>query len=379
MKKIKILYGLEAVGGGALKHLAYLVTNLDKEKFDITVILSSKRNEDADSDILKIRNSGARLSYLPICKNINIFRDCIIVARLVAILKREKIDIIHAHSSKAGGLFRIAAFISRSKNILYTPHCFYFQGLSGVKRMLFLGIEKLLAYMTSYIIVSQGEMKQAIQNKIGGKQQILNINNAIDFSAYIPASEINETLNKYRVPKGKFIVGAIGRFAPQKDWETFIFTANEVIKKHPETIFVITGEGELRNEVQKLIFALGLEKSVVLTGFVQEIHKIFGMMDLFVSTSLWEGLPYVFLEAMKYKKPVIATDTGIEETIAHGKSGFITPVKDYKGIAKKICELIDDKQKAIRMGEEGYEILTRKYSFRLFVKKHEEIYIELAE
>ena len=378
MRKIKILYGLEAVGGGALKHLAYLVTHLDNERFDITIILSSKRNEDSNIDTEKIRNSGAKIFYHSIHRKISIINDFICVAKLVAIIKKERFDIIHAHSSKAGGIFRIAAYITGNKNVLYTPHCFYFQGLCGIKRKLFITIEKILSKITTYIIVSEGEMKETINNKIISKKHTLNINNAIDFKEYIHAIANKETLKKYGIPEEKFIIGAIGRLAPQKDWETFIFAAKQVLKIYPETIFIITGDGELRNEVKKLIFTLGLEKSIILTGYVEEIHKIFGIMDVFVSTSLWEGLPYVILEAMKYKKPIISTDTGNEGAISHEKSGFITPVKDYKTIAQKICELINDKQKTIHMGLEGNEILTKKYSFELFIKKHEELYQKLV-
>ena len=376
--KIKILYGLEAVGGGALKHLAYLVSHLDGEWFDLTVILSSNRSENANVDIEKIKNSGARLFYYPLNRNFNISKDFFSILKLVPILKKEKFDIIHAHSSKAGGVFRVAAFFAGNKNVLYTPHCFYFQGLSGIKRKVYVVIEKLLAKITSYLIVSEGELKETIKNRIIAKKQIQNINNAIDFNEYVQNLQIEEILSEYDIPAQKFIVGAIGRLTAQKDWETFIFASKEVLRNYPETIFIITGEGELRNQIEKLIFTLGLEKNVVLTGYVKDIYKIFSILDVFVNTSLWEGLPYVLLEAMKFKKPIIATDTGNESIILHEKSGFITPVKDYKAIAQKICELIKDKQKTILMGKEGNEILTRKYSFELFIKKHQQLYKNLV-
>jgi glycosyltransferase involved in cell wall biosynthesis len=225
MQKISIIYGLEAVGGGALKHLAYLVTYLDKERFDITVILSSKRNEDANVEIKKIENSGARLLYYPLNRNFNILKDLISVLKLIPILKKEQFDIIHAHSSKAGGIFRVAAFFAGNKNVLYTPHCFYFQGLSGIRRKVYVSIEKILAKITSNIIVSEGELKETVKNRIINENQIQNINNAIDFDDYIHNSQIDETLSEFCIPEGKFIVGAIGRLSPQKGWETFIFAA----------------------------------------------------------------------------------------------------------------------------------------------------------
>ena len=135
-----------------------------------------------------------------------------------------------------------------SYNVCYTK-------LLRVKRNVYIGLEKILAKITSYIVVSEGERKEIIKNKIISERQILNINNAIDFNEYIHTSEIKDIRSTYDIPEGKFIVGSVGRLAPQKDWETFIFAASEVLKSHPETIFLITGDGELRNELLKLIFA----------------------------------------------------------------------------------------------------------------------------
>jgi len=378
LKKIKIIYGLEAVGGGALKHLTYLVTRLNKEHFDIVVVLSNQRKDQSEFEIEQMINSGVNVIFLPIPKRIHIIKDFWITIKIFSILRKGNFDIIHAHSSKAGGIFRVAAFILGSRNVLYTPHCFYYQGKVGFKRSIFLNIEKILAKLSSFIIVSENEKKEILKYKIIKKDRIQNINNAIDFNEYQHSIEINTTLKEFNIPKGYFIVGSIGRLTHQKDWETFVFAANEVLKKYPKTVFIITGDGELKNEIKKLIFTLGLERNIMLTGYVQEIHKILGIMDIFVSTSLWEGLSYVILEAMSYKKPVIATDTGNEYVIEHKISGFITPVKDYHTIASKISELINDKQKAMKMGKEGKNILIQKYSFEFFINRHEELYRKIV-
>lgn len=378
MQKIRLLYALEATGGGALKHLAYLVSNIDKAVFDISVALSDQRTDSSQADILKIKDSGAKIIKVPMRKEISLVADCRAFLKICRVLRSGDYDILHAHSSKAGGLFRLAAVLCGMKQVLYTPHCFYFQSKTGFAQKIFIGMERLLASVTSYIIVSENEQQNALLHKIAKPFKLQNINNAIKFNDYQEKITDERLLSDFEIPPGSFIVGAVGRLTPQKDWETFVFAANEVLKKYPEAVFLISGEGELETDIRKLIFSLGLEKSILLTGYVSEIYKIFGIIDLFVSTSLWEGLPYVILEAMKYNKPVIATDTGNGDLVVHNINGFVTPVKDYRTIAEKICELIANKQKAQEMGRKGYELLTRKYSFELFIQKHETLYRKLV-
>ena len=374
MGKIKLLYGLEAAGGGALKHLVYLVTRLDKESFAVTVILSDSRNENITEEIEKMQNTGAKVLLLPMCKNINPGKDLLTLFKLISFLKREKYNILHAHSSKAGGLFRLAAWICKVPFIYYTPHCFYFQGKRGLKKYFFVLLERCLSKLTTRIIVSEGERNEIINNKITRFSKIININNAIDFDEYLQSREIAVTKSALNIPVDTFVVGAIGRLAPQKDWETYIYAANEVLKKHPQVKFLIVGDGEQRVELQKLIFDLNIESKVILTGYIKDIYKIYEIIDVYVNTSLWEGLPYVFLEAMKYQKPIVATDTGNDTTILHGKSGFINPVKDYHSIAQKIIMLVENKQMAIHMGKRGTDWLVKKYSFDLFIEHHDKLY-----
>lgn len=378
MKKIKLLYGLEAAGGGALKHLVYLVTRLNKELFTITVVLSNSRCENISDEISKIESAGVNVIFLPMANNINLLKDCTTIFKLLSILKRQQFDIVHAHSSKAGALFRIAARLCKIPVIIYTPHCFYFQGKTWLKRKVFVLIERFLASTTSVVIVSENEQKEVLNNRVFKPFKVKNINNAIDFNEYQLSKEIDNTRDILGIPKNAFIIGAIGRLVSQKDWETYIYAASEVLKKHTEVVFLVVGEGELKNEIQKLIFKLGLDNKVILTGYVNEIHKIYGIIDIFVNTSLWEGLPYVFLEAMRYNKPIIATNTGNEKVIMNEESGFVSAVKDYRSIAEKIIILIENKQMAVRMGTIGMEKLTQKYSFEIFIQKHEELYKSLS-
>ncbi len=374
MKRIKILYGLEAAGGGALKHVVYLATRLKSEIFDITVILSDSRDEDIAEQIKKMKDAGAKVRLVSMSRNINPFRDFVVFFKLVSLIRKEKFDIVHAHSSKAGALFRLAAFACRVQRIYYTPHCFYFQGKTGFPKACFVLLEKLLGIVTTGIVVSENEQRAAIRNKVVISPKLMNINNAIDFDEYNQKRETKHTKTALGIRPGTFIVGSVGRLVPQKDWETYVYAANEVLKFYPETVFLIVGEGELHTKIQKLIFQLNLEHKVLITGYVKEIYRIYGIMDIFVNTSLWEGLPYVFLEAMQYRKPVVATDTGNETLVIDKENGFICGQKDYQNIAKKIISLIRDQEMAVLMGENGNRTVHDKYSFKVFIQQHEQLY-----
>jgi glycosyltransferase involved in cell wall biosynthesis len=373
MPKIKILYGLEAAGGGALKHLVYLVTNLSGKDFDITVILSNKRSENIENEIWKMKYYGINVILMPIKRNIHIY-DLIILIKLFFHIRGSKYDIIHAHSSKAGILFRITAWLNNVPKIYYTPHCFYFQGKRGIKKWLFIIPEKILGLITSGVIVSDGEKRAMLTYNIVPERRIININNAIDFDEYALSKEIKKTKEKFGIKDDHAVVGAIGRLVHQKDWKTYIFAANEVVKKYSNVVFLIIGTGDLLLQIKKTINELNLEKKIILTGYMKDIYKVYGMIDVYVNTSLWEGLPYVFLEAMKYKIPIVATATGNEATIIHEETGFISPIKDYKAIADKIILLIQNKKLALEMGLKGNKWLTQKYSFELFIQQHEMIY-----
>lgn len=375
MKKTHILYALEAAGGGSLKHLVYLVTRLNPSRFCITIVLSKSRKEDIRNELNDLKKAGAAIRFIPMNRSIRPLWDIFLIFRIICLLFRMKPDIVHSHSSKAGALFRIAGWLCKVNKIYHTPHCFYFQGKTGILRKLYLLVEKILSKITTGIVVSSNEQHEALVNKLTSPKKFININNAIDFDDYQQLKNITSIKSNLNIPLDSFVVGAIGRLAMQKDWRTYVYAANEVLKTYPNTIFLIVGEGKCRSEITNLIKNLKLDKNLRLIGYKKDIQEIFSIIDILVNTSRWEGLPYVFLEAMKYAKPIIATDTGNATDIIHNKTGYITPVKDYKAIAGNIALLIENKNLCRDMGERGNDRLIQKYSFEYFISRHEKLYL----
>lgn len=374
MEKKKILFGLEATGGGALKHLNYLVSGLNQDNFDITIIMSKKRPDYDESFIQKINTHGARILFVPMSRTINPLIDIPAFFKIYQNIKKNRYDIVHAHSSKAGALFRLAAWINKVPLIMYTPHCFYFQCKRGISRRIFVLLERLLGLFCHLIIVSEHEKKIALIHHVVPKKKLVNINNAINFNEYKQYKNIHKIKDEWNIPVEHFIIGGVGRLSSQKDWHTFIKTAKLVLQKEDKVTFIVAGDGPLKEELCQMVSNLALSSNIRLLGHVQDISKMFSILDLFISTSLWEGLPYTFLEAGYFKKPVIAT--GTYDPIPMEKYfGFVsTPVEEHEIIANEILKIIRDNSKRDLLGKKTFELVTQKYSFKEFVDQHQLLY-----
>jgi len=181
MCKIKILYALESAGGGTLKHVVYLATRLDKNKFDVTVVLPDENYEkDTPAAVSVLRKCGVQVDIIPMVKWFSPINDIHIFLKTGSYLKNRRFDIVHAHSSKAGVLFRLAARWIRVPVVVYTPHCFHFTAHSGIKKWFYAGIERMLAKITDCVVISGTEQSALQKERIKPLREISVIDNAID-------------------------------------------------------------------------------------------------------------------------------------------------------------------------------------------------------
>lgn len=376
-KKIKILFGLEAADAGALKHLTYLVTNIDSACFDITVILSPNNSGRMQKAIIKMRQVNAKVILIPMSKKLRVFKDAYTIYKLVVYLSKHDYDVVHAHSSKAGAIFRIAAWLCKVKIILYTPHCFYFQGKKGFLNRYYRYIEKLLGKISTCVIVSSNEKHWVLKYGIVPACKIKNINNAIDLLEYIPLCAHDASLNKSCFSLGGTVITGIGRLTNQKDWFTYIYAANEILKTRQDVSFLIVGDGEMGNALIRLVQHLGIGHKVLFTGYIENIAEVFSFTDIFVSTSLWEGLPYVLLEAMWYQKPIIASNLEYKGILQDRQNALLFKVMDYLDLASKIEHLINDHFLMNEIALTGHKSIALQFDFETFVGRHERLYKNL--
>ena len=179
------------------------------------------------------------------------------------------------------------------------------------------------------------------------------------------------------VAPGRKVVGMVACFKRQKNPVDFVRLARAVLSERDDVEFVLAGDGELRPQVEGAVRNFGLEGKVHLLGWRRDIAEIIPALDILVLTSLWEGLPRVFPQAMAAGRPVVAYGVdGAAEAVKNGVSGFLVDPGDYRTAARKVVTLLGDPAAADRMGREGRE-RAAPFDADLMVRQQEDLYRRL--
>lgn len=174
-----------------------------------------------------------------------------------------------------------------------------------------------------------------------------------------------------------FTIGSVGRLAEQKGYTHLLAAIPQVLNRHPETRLVLLGDGEARSQLELQVRALGLESLVEIAGQVNNVLERLKGFDLFVSSSLWEGLPTVIMEAMAVGVPVIATDiAGSREMISHKKNGWLVAPADPSSLANAICELMENTELRQQISQAGKQSV-KQYSIQEIAKSYKNLYDSL--
>jgi len=376
MKKYKvatIITKLEL--GGAQEIALYTTENLNRDKYD--PILISGCGGILDREVKK--NPRIRSIFLPeLMRMVSPVQDVTTIIKLWTILRSEGIDLVHTHSSKAGILGRWAAHFAGVRHIFHTYHGFGFNEYQKWWiRKAFIWLERVTAWITNkLIVVSSENVKKGLANRIGKEGQYEVVHCATNLKAF---SEIKvnfyQKKREFGINSKSPVVGMVACFKPQKAPQDFIFLAHRVSQVLPSARFLLVGDGELRGKVEKLIKRFNLTDRVILAGWRRDVPEIMQIIDILVLTSLWEGLPIVFAEAMASGKPIVATAVdGAKEAIIEGVNGFLVEPHDIERFADRVIRLIRDRELAKRMGTEGRKMVYPKYDLAHMLRRIEEVY-----
>ncbi len=311
-------------------------------------------------------------------REINPIKDLKAAISIYKILKKEKPDIVHTHSSKAGILGRFCGLLAGVPVIIHTIHGFSFNDTqSFLKKYLFVFLEKFCALFSTYLIfISKENIDKGIKNKIGRQSKYKYIRLGIDIDNF--KNFQNPSLrNELNLSKEDILVTTIGPFKPQKNLSDFIKVAGKISKDYKNFKFVIVGDGILRPSFEKLINDLQIQKNIFLLGWRRDIANILHSSNFFVMTSLWEGLPISTIEAMTCGlAPIVNAVDGQKEIIKDGINGFLIPPYNIEEICCKILYLANNADIKNTMEQEAKSSIDETFSIAHMIKEHENLYME---
>ncbi len=188
--------------------------------------------------------------------------------------------------------------------------------------------------------------------------------------------DLQNRIKHYKKEEDKFVVGSIGRFHQDKDYETLIKASAIVLTVNPKTTFVLVGN-DLDVENEELINLLGkykVKSSFLLLGFQENVNDIYGMFDIYCSSSKSEGFPNVIGEAMMHEIPVVSTDAGDSKFLI-GNAGEIVPIEDSQSLATAINNLISMSSiQRARIGKNGFLRISEHFKISEIMNKYNDLY-----
>lgn len=281
------------------------------------------------------------------------------IIKLRKIIVREGFTTIHAHGHLAGLYARSAAAGLKDVRTIYTLHGIHYPHYGNpLKRAAYTTGDKALKRFTGHFIcVCRYDLETGTRLGIVDPDRTSVIQNGIGPLPELDPSRVAGLRQRY--DRGGGIILHAGRFRPEKDHHTLIEAVPLVLEKHPDAVFLLAGSGKLLEREKEHAAGLGeVAGSIHFLGESSEVDMLMQACDLMVLPSLWEGFPYVVLEAMRAAKPVVATDSGgTSEAVEHGKTGLLIKPGDPRTLAAAICRLLADPREAAAMGRRGRDRL----------------------
>lgn len=361
--KRKIIYVItRMVVGGAQETAKVTAEHFHRAGDDVLFVTGVETGREGQ---LKV-DEDVPILFLPsLVRRISPIHDLRAVWQLYRLFRRERPDIVHARTSKARVVALAAARLARVPIVIQTIHGWSFGNEIDRKKWLYVIVEKLIARrFDCNIVVSEGDLKEGLETGIlrpdGAKLIRSGVN--IDKVERVDRERVAK-LRAELAPAGQRVLTLIGRLSSPKTPDVFVDAAAAVLKRHPDTRFVVVGDGAKREDLVAQIDRLGIAGSVVMLGLRTDVAEIMAASDILVHSSLREGLPKTVLEGMAAGKPVIGTNVGgVPAVVDDGETGMLVEAQDPEGLAAAMLRLLEDPSLCQRLVTNGSQ---RVQSFSL--------------
>ncbi len=321
----------------------------------------------SSSEISKMaEKKDINLVHLPLRGEWDIFS----VLEMRSFVKKNKVDIVHAHTSHAHSIALLALLrMSNCKLVVSRRVDFHVYNYFS-KRF------KYGKRVGKIITVSDAIKRILIEDGID-PEILVTIRSGFVTGEFEKSDKSIDLRKKLGIGPETVVVSTIAALAPHKAHQILLKAASHVLKKHPDVKFLFAGEGEMKAQIEKDIHNLGIEDSIILLGFVKDVGAVYRASDIFALSSEEEGLCTSILDAMYFGLPIVATSAGgIPELVHDGINGLIVPVNNYMLFAERLNVLIEDRDRRKTMGLRSSGILEQN-TVQQTIEKTLSVYNEL--
>jgi glycosyltransferase involved in cell wall biosynthesis len=363
MKILMVITTLDT--GGAEKHLLWLSRTLIERGHAIEVVYLKGDGSLAGS----FREMGVPVEKVTMESPFHLLRA---PRRLAALIRERGFDVVHSHLLKAD----FTAALARPEVLVASKH----NDERALLNPLFGFVHGWISRRARCVVVLSDHVGRFVQRHGRvAEEKITRIYYGLDAGAFSTTeaekSRVREELGlEPKVP----VLTMVARFAPQKDHAALLEAARGLKQEGRAFRLLLVGGdpfGRCREEAEALSRRLDLDDRVTFTGIRSDVPALLGVTDLFVMPSLWEGLGLVFLEAMAFALPVVASRvSAVPEVVAHEETGLLTPPGDPEALRAALARLLDDPDAAARMGRAGRRRLEERFSLETMCRETEKVY-----
>ncbi len=385
-KPIRVLHIItRMILGGAQENTLLSVIGLDAmPEYEVT--LMSGIDKGREGELLSEAREKTNLLIVPeMGRSINPFSDLAAFWKIYRLIKKGRYHIVHTHSSKAGVLGRIAAWLAGTPLIVHTLHSLVFHEYQPwFINKSWRGIKKMCAPITDFFIsVSEIIVQKAIAAGVDKPEKFRTIYSGMELDWFLNANfDGNAVRREFGIPEDAPVVGKIARLFPLKGHDQLMDAAPEIVKRVPDVRFFLIGDGILYEHLQERARDYGILENFVFAGLIprERIPEMISAMDIVVHTSLREGLARVLPQSLAMGKPCVSFNIdGAPEVVINDKTGYLVETYDNEGLSESISRLLKDPELRKKMGENGRRHVDPAFRTETMVKEIAEVYKMLLE
>ncbi len=385
IKVLRVIARLN-MGGPAL-HVAYLTAGLRERGYDTTLVAGSlARGEDSmafvadarDVEIVRIDELGREISPL---------RDFVATLRLARLIRRERPDILHTHTAKAGTVGRAAAVLAgrrRPPIVVHTFHGHVLRGYFGpVRSRFFRLLERWLASRTTALIAVSPQVRDdLVALGVAPAERFVVVRLGIELDERVAAGQNGraESRRYLGIEPDRFAVGWIGRMTAVKRTDDVLVAFKRLRDEGVDAVLCMVGDGPDRPELERRAHELGVVRDTLFLGYQEDVAPFYAAFDALVLPSSNEGTPVSAIEALAAGRPVVATRVGgVPDVVQEGRDGFLVDPGATDDLADRLTRLARDPELRERMGAAGRERVLPRYAVARLIDDVDRLYRSLLD